>query len=381
MKADHVMSFPVLLWSARDMPELFVVFNTQKTRPPQPISNTMPCVALVKMPSMQLLLARKLLIAMAPYFPSCTPRPKTHETFTLHSHKSRSSVRVSTSYTSISYPMLTLLFTTSACILLSGSLKITTLSTLSTTMSYKICWWLVNQASNFPPTGQSHKIFMHHFWSARTILLSCFGIILAYCIMWQMLGHLPITLHFSCGQFIWNTRGRCFLFSSMSLKFLRYVLISVLEKYKKTTVFFSQDGASVAAVIPAMDKIDNHLNSTTKKPYHPAIQAAMKLTCKKLIQWQIFLWHTGLQWVTKFDSFLICLLILSSVFHPLILPMTTTMTSLPSWKFQWPITLDLGLASWRKTSWEHQGTPQVVGANHHIYPNLHCMALDSQHPW
>ena len=35
------------------------------------------------------------------------PRPKTHETFTLHSHKSRSLVRVSTSYTSIPYPMLT----------------------------------------------------------------------------------------------------------------------------------------------------------------------------------------------------------------------------------------------------------------------------------
>ena len=56
-------------------------------------------------------------------------------------------------------------------------------------------------------------------------------------------------------------------------------------KYKKATVFFSQDGASVAAVIPAMDKIDNHLNPTMKKPYHPAIQAVMKLVCKKLNQY------------------------------------------------------------------------------------------------
>ena len=36
------------------------------------------------------------------------PRPKFHETFTLHSHKSRSSVRAPTSHTSIPYPMLTL---------------------------------------------------------------------------------------------------------------------------------------------------------------------------------------------------------------------------------------------------------------------------------
>jgi hypothetical protein len=59
-------------------------------------------------------------------------------------------------------------------------------------------------------------------------------------------------------------------------------LVSVLEKYKKATVFFSQDGASVAAVIPAMDRLDNHLNPAMQKLYHPAIQAAMKLVRKKL---------------------------------------------------------------------------------------------------
>ena len=59
-------------------------------------------------------------------------------------------------------------------------------------------------------------------------------------------------------------------------------LVSVLEKYKKATLFFSQDGASVVAVILAMDKLNNHLNPATKKPYHPAIQAAVKLARNKL---------------------------------------------------------------------------------------------------
>jgi hypothetical protein len=45
-------------------------------------------------------------------------------------------------------------------------------------------------------------------------------------------------------------------------------LISVLEKYKKATVFFSQDG--------------EHLNPAMQKLYHLAIQAAMKLAHKKL---------------------------------------------------------------------------------------------------
>ena len=47
-------------------------------------------------------------------------------------------------------------------------------------------------------------------------------------------------------------------------------------------LFFSQDTASIAAVILAMDKLDSHLNPRMKKPYHPAIQAAMKLACKKI---------------------------------------------------------------------------------------------------
>src|SRR6266852_5782140 len=59
-------------------------------------------------------------------------------------------------------------------------------------------------------------------------------------------------------------------------------LITVLLQYKNATLFFSQDSTSVAAVIPAMNHILNHLNSQTGKAYHPSITAAMKLARKKM---------------------------------------------------------------------------------------------------
>ncbi|KAG1779316.1 hypothetical protein EV702DRAFT_966389 [Suillus placidus] len=59
-------------------------------------------------------------------------------------------------------------------------------------------------------------------------------------------------------------------------------LVAVLETYKKATLFFSQDSVSIAVVIPAMDKLDSHLNPHTRSPYHPAIKATMKLACKKI---------------------------------------------------------------------------------------------------
>ena len=55
--------------------------------------------------------------------------------------------------------------------------------------------------------------------------------------------------------------------------------------YKKATLFFSQDLASIATVIPAMDKLNTHLNPSTQQPYHPAIQAAMKLARNKINQY------------------------------------------------------------------------------------------------
>lgn len=52
--------------------------------------------------------------------------------------------------------------------------------------------------------------------------------------------------------------------------------------YKKATLFFSQDLASIVIVIPAMDKLNTHLNPCTQQSYHPAILAAMKLTHNKI---------------------------------------------------------------------------------------------------
>ena len=71
----------------------------------------------------------------------------------------------------------------------------------------------------------------------------------------------------------------------MSLTTMTGLLLEISLVSSRSTrrqQYFSQDGASVAAVIPAMDKIDNHLNPTMKKPYHPAIQAVIKLGHKKL---------------------------------------------------------------------------------------------------
>jgi hypothetical protein len=59
-------------------------------------------------------------------------------------------------------------------------------------------------------------------------------------------------------------------------------LVAILLQYKNATLFFSQDSASVAAVIPAMDRLTDSLNQQTGKSYHPSITAAMKLARKKM---------------------------------------------------------------------------------------------------
>jgi hypothetical protein len=61
-----------------------------------------------------------------------------------------------------------------------------------------------------------------------------------------------------------------------------HYLYYLIQTYKKATIYFSQDGASIAGIIPAMDKLDGHLNLRTKKQYHPTIRAAIRLTCKKI---------------------------------------------------------------------------------------------------
>ena len=59
-------------------------------------------------------------------------------------------------------------------------------------------------------------------------------------------------------------------------------LVSILMQYKNATLFFSQDTAGVAAVIPAMDRLSDSLNQRTRKVYHPSITVAMKLARKKM---------------------------------------------------------------------------------------------------
>jgi hypothetical protein len=59
-------------------------------------------------------------------------------------------------------------------------------------------------------------------------------------------------------------------------------LATVLKQFKQATLYFSQDNASVAAVIPAMDRITKGLNPRTKKPFHRSIVAALKLARNKM---------------------------------------------------------------------------------------------------
>ncbi|KAF8236336.1 hypothetical protein L208DRAFT_1122366, partial [Tricholoma matsutake] len=51
---------------------------------------------------------------------------------------------------------------------------------------------------------------------------------------------------------------------------------------KNATLFFSQDLASIVAVIPTMDRLTDSLNQQTGKAYHPSIMVVMKLACKKM---------------------------------------------------------------------------------------------------
>ena len=48
------------------------------------------------------------------------------------------------------------------------------------------------------------------------------------------------------------------------------------------TLYYSQDSASIAGVIPAMDTLTSNLDPETKQPYHPSILAAMTLARKKM---------------------------------------------------------------------------------------------------
>jgi N-acetylmuramoyl-L-alanine amidase CwlA len=59
-------------------------------------------------------------------------------------------------------------------------------------------------------------------------------------------------------------------------------LADILKQYKAATIHFSKNSASIAAVIPAMDKLTDSLKITASKPHHITIQAAMKLARAKM---------------------------------------------------------------------------------------------------
>ena len=47
-------------------------------------------------------------------------------------------------------------------------------------------------------------------------------------------------------------------------------------------LYFSQDSASIAGVIPAMDTLTSTLDPETKQPYYPSILTAMTSARKKM---------------------------------------------------------------------------------------------------
>ncbi|KAG2359092.1 hypothetical protein BDR07DRAFT_1215337, partial [Suillus spraguei] len=66
------------------------------------------------------------------------------------------------------------------------------------------------------------------------------------------------------------------------------IVADLIAQYKKATLFFSQDSATIAAVTPAMDKLDSKLNKQTKEAYHPAVVSAMQLAKNKMdCYWKI----------------------------------------------------------------------------------------------
>ena len=55
--------------------------------------------------------------------------------------------------------------------------------------------------------------------------------------------------------------------------------------------------ADIVAVIPAMDKLDSHLNLHTQQPYRPTIQAVVKLAHAKLNQYYSTMDLSSAYWI------------------------------------------------------------------------------------
>jgi hypothetical protein len=60
-------------------------------------------------------------------------------------------------------------------------------------------------------------------------------------------------------------------------------------------LFFSQDSASVAAVIPAMDRITSQLNYETGKAYHPSMDRYYSLTDSSHVYRIAMVLHPGMK--------------------------------------------------------------------------------------
>ena len=128
-------------------------------------------------------------------------------------------------------------------------------------------------------------------------------------------------------------------------------LSAVLKQFKQATLYFSQDNASVAAVIPAMDHITKGLDPRTKKPYHPAIVAALKLARNKMNRY----------YSLTDTSIMYCIVM---VLHP---GMKLDYFQQAAWEADWIE--------------EAEGLVRAEYVSHYenndfVYPTLHLMALD-----
>ena len=184
------MSLHVLLQSARHMRVLSSAFRTWRTKRPRPTSSATLSVALAKMQSMPLSLASNPLNPMAPSL-----HEKANNSWNIHI------MSILTQKFSKWFKIKNLvwylprIFTTTACILSSGSLKAANQQTSSMIMNYVIYWLLANQALNCPQTKPSHEISMHPMRSVASVSPNYFRNTLVIYISQQTLGLLQITMH------------------------------------------------------------------------------------------------------------------------------------------------------------------------------------------
>ena len=78
------------------------------------------------------------------------------------------------------------------------------------------------------------------------------------------------------------------------------------QQYKKATLFFSQDSATIATVILVMDKLDNKINRQTKQPLHAVVVSAMQLAKNKIDRYsRIYQMSITLLWICSVPELVI----------------------------------------------------------------------------